>query len=38
MEYNGDCDTTGEVYGNSKSADFPLNVYNNWQENSSQSD
>ena len=26
---NGDCDTVGEVYGNSKFADFSLNVDNN---------
>ena len=38
MEHNRHCDTAGEVYGNSKSADFPLNVDNNWQESSSQSD
>ena len=38
MEHNGDRDTVGEVYGNSNSADFPLNFDNNWQENSSQSD
>ena len=30
MEHNGDSDTVGEVYGNSKFADFPLNVDNNW--------
>ena len=29
MEHNGDRDTVGEVYGNSKSDDFPLNVYHN---------
>ena len=28
MEHNGDRDTVGEVYGNSKFADFPLNVDN----------
>ena len=38
MEHNRHCDTAGKVYGNSKSADFPLNVDNNWQDNSSQSD
>ena len=37
IEHNGDCDTIGEVYGNSKFADFPLNVNNSWQKNSSQS-
>ena len=31
MEHNRYCDTIGEVYGNSKSADLPLNVDNNWQ-------
>ena len=29
MEHNRHCDTAGEVYGNSKSADFPLNFGNN---------
>ena len=38
MEHNGNCDTVGEIYGNSKFAEFPLNVHTNWQENSSQSD
>ena len=38
MEHYRHCDTAAEVYGNSKSADFPLNVDNNWQKNSSQSD
>ena len=29
MEHNRHCDTVAEVYGNSKSADFSLNVDNN---------
>ena len=29
IEHNRHCDTVGEVYGNSKSADFPLSVDNN---------
>ena len=37
MEHNRDCDTTGEVCGNSKFADFPHNVDNSWQKSSSQS-
>ena len=37
MEHNGDCDNVGEVYGNSKFADFSLKVDNNIQEISSQS-
>ena len=36
MEHNRDCETIGEVYKNSNFADFPLNVDNNWQKNSSQ--
>ena len=32
MEHSGDCDTVRDVYGNSKSADFPLNVDNKWQK------
>ena len=36
MEHNRHCDTVGEVYGNSKFADFPLNVDKNRQKNSSQ--
>ena len=36
MEHYRDCDTTWEVCGNIKSAQFPLNVHNNLQENSSQ--
>ena len=36
MEDNRDCHTTGEVYGNSKFADLPFNVDNNWQEKNSQ--
>ena len=35
MENNRYRDSLGEVYGNSKSADFPFNVHNNWQTNSS---
>ena len=38
MEHNRHCDTVGEVYGNSESADFPLNVDNNRHKNRSQSD
>ena len=34
MEYNRDCATPGEVYRNSKFADFPFNVDNKWQKNS----
>ena len=34
MEHNRHCDTVGEVYGNSKSAVFSLNVDNNWQKKS----
>ena len=37
MEHNRECDTIGEVYGNSKFADFSLKVDNNWQNNSSKS-
>ena len=37
MKYNRYCDTIGEVYGNSKFANFPLTVDNKRQENSSQS-
>ena len=37
MQNNGDCDTAGEVYGNSMSTDLTVNVEKNWQENSSQS-
>ena len=37
MEHNRHCDIVGEVYGNSKFADFPFNVDNNRQESSSQS-
>ena len=37
MEHNGDCDTVGEVYEDSKFADFSLNFDNNRQKNSSQS-
>ena len=37
MEHNRYSDTVGEVYGNSKFADFSLNVDNIRQENSSQS-
>ena len=36
MEHNRDCDTIGEVYGNCKFADFPLNVDYIWQKKSSQ--
>ena len=32
MEHNGDCDTDGEVYRNSKFANFPLSVHHNWQK------
>ena len=35
MKHNGDRDTIGEVYGNSKLADFPLDVDNHRQEDSS---
>ena len=38
MEHKRDCDTIREVYGNSKSADFPFNVDNGWQEINSQGD
>ena len=37
MEHNSDSDTVGKIYGISKFAEFPLNVDDNWQENSSQS-
>ena len=37
MEHNRHCDTVGEVYGDSKSANFPLKVDNKWQKSSSQS-
>ena len=36
MEHNRGCDTIGEVDGNSKFADFALNVDKNWRKNSSQ--
>ena len=35
-EHDRDFDTIGEIYGNSKFADFPFNVENIWQENNSQ--
>ena len=38
MEHNRNCDTVWKVYGNSKFADFPINVDKNWQKNSSQKD
>ena len=34
MEHNRDCDTIGEVNGNSKFADFPFTVDNKWQDSS----
>ena len=34
MEHNRDCGTTGEVYGDSESLVFPLNVDKNSQKNS----
>ena len=37
MDQNKDCDIIREFYGNSKFANFPLNVVNNWQKNSRQS-
>ena len=37
MEHNRHCEAIGEVYGHSKLADFPFNVDNIWQKNSSQS-
>ena len=37
MEHNGDCNIVGEVYVNSKFANFSLNIDNNWQKNNSQS-
>ena len=37
MEHNRECDTIGEVYGNSKFGYLTLNVDKNWQKNSSQS-
>ena len=37
MEHNRDGETTGEIYGKSNFADFPLNFDNYWQKNSSQS-
>ena len=36
MEHNRDHETIKKVYGNSKFADFPLNVDRNSQKNSSQ--
>ena len=36
MEHNRDCHTIWEVYEKGKFADFPLNVDNTWQTNSSQ--
>ena len=36
VEHNGDCDTIGEVYENSKFTGSPSNLDKNWQGNSGQ--